>query len=181
MANTKFCEAYVGLRQLAQWKAQSLARSLGLRTQDREDIESELLCRIWQRYSSYNHTLSSIQTFASRSMDRDAISTYRYRRAACRDAPHVSIEDVRHDPATASDIHPALRCHFWVDVHRALAACPEIERRTALALIDASPTEISAEFGCSRPTVYARVSRVRAALAAGGVTADYFHRTRGAA
>lgn len=181
MVSLSFEQAFPVARDMAQRKAVCIIGRCGLTPDDREDIASQLVATFYARFERFDGNRASIQTFASRLMDREITSILRYRLAGCRGR---SEEDERlPDSGEIADAgtgpNPIDRRHFWIDVERALAPLPEVLRQTALALCSYTPSELSRLPGQTHTVVYRRIRRLRRALQAAGIGPEYFAATGG--
>jgi DNA-directed RNA polymerase specialized sigma24 family protein len=143
-------------------------RRCSFATEEREDIESQLVLILLIRWPKFDSARASVQTFASRLMDRELTSILRYRLAHRRQPRDLPVP-----PAgpTASSIH-----QFRIDLNRAMAQLPEVVRETASALSCLSSVEAADAVGCSRQMISRRKHQIRGALVAAGINANYFLR-----
>ena len=163
-------------RSLARAKANSVIGQCGLTTNDREDIEAQLLLTLCRRAPKYDSCRSSIGTFASHVMDREVTSILRYRLAGRR--LHLSRPELA-DGADLDQLHvsaPSIieRQEFWLDVGTAMKQLPAALRETVLALRCGSPTEASRTLGTAKSVVYERIAQIREAFLAAGIGPNYF-------
>jgi DNA-directed RNA polymerase specialized sigma24 family protein len=159
-------QALPGIRKLAKLKAHAFIRRCGLAIQEREDIESQLVLTFLARLPKFDGERASVQTFASRLMDKELISILRYRLAHCRRPRELPAVEV--GPCSAS------RHQFRIDFERAIAPLPKKVRLTASTLFLFSDVETAKAAKCSRQVISRRKHQIRDALVATGMTADYF-------
>ena len=184
MGSVSFEQAFPVARDLAQRKAARVIGRGGLTRDDREDVASHLVATFYARFERFDVNRASVQTFASRLMDKELSSILRHRLASCRrrSEEEESLAESSEVPDADSPGTPdaADRRHFWIDVERALAPLPMVLRQTALALCSYTPSELSRLPGQSHTVIYRRIRRLRGALRAAGIGPEYFAPTRGA-
>jgi RNA polymerase sigma-70 factor (ECF subfamily) len=168
VADVTLNQALPGVRNLAGRKANAFVRRCRLATHEREDVESQLVLMFIARWPKFDREKASVQTFASRLMDKELTSLLRYRLAQARQPCELPVPGA--GPTSAS-IH-----QFRVDVERALASLPEVVRETAAALSRFSAVEAACVVGCSRQMISRRKHQIREALVAAGITGNYFLR-----
>lgn len=135
---------------LIRWKARSLVGRAGLTTQDREDLEQELILRVLAPLAGYDPARGPRLAYARTLIDRYASNLLRARRAAKRaSGPLVPLPDDLPAPDVSADAA--------LDVSAALARAPEHSRAAARQVMLDSPTAAARILGVSRATVYARV------------------------
>lgn len=152
------------VRNLAKRKANAFARRFPFVIDEREDIESHLVLTFIIRWPKFDRERASVQTFASRLMDKELMSVLRYRLAQGRQPREIP----------ERDMPPASIPQFRVDIERAMAPLPEVFRKTASALSWCSAVDVAAVLGCSRQTVNVRKRQIRDALIVAGIRPDYF-------
>ena len=135
-------------------------------TDDREDVESQLVLIFITRWPKFDGERASVRTFASRLMDKELTSILRYRLARSRQPCELPVPDA--GPTSAS-IH-----QFRVDLERAMASLPEVVRETATALSWLSAVDAAGAVGCSRQMISRRKHQIRDALLAAGIRSNYF-------
>jgi DNA-directed RNA polymerase specialized sigma24 family protein len=171
--------------RLCRLKAKSVIGQCGLRPDDREDIESQLLLALYSRLPRYNSRRCSVRTFTCRVIDKEIASIFRYRLAHRRlQLGRPDLVDDIDDPITSlSDAHAGAssrlfqngRCQdFWLDVGKVTERLPEATREVAAALRCGSPTEASRNLGLARSAVYERIGQIRSALLKAGIGPGYF-------
>jgi hypothetical protein len=169
-------------RALAHRKAVRIIGRCGFTRDDREDIASRLVATFYARFERFDENRASVQTFASRLMDKELNSMLRYRLASCRRRTEqeeaLDSAEVM-DADSAGPLNTTDRCHFWIDVERALAPLPVVLRETALALCSYTPSELSRLPGQTHTVIYRRIRRLRQALLAAGIGPEYFAPTGG--
>lgn len=166
MAEITLDQALPVVRNLAERKANAFVRRCRLATDEREDVESHLVLRFLVRWPNFDSGRASIQTFASRLMDKELTSILRYRLADVRRPQDLPMEET--GPAFAS-----VR-QFRIDLERAMSPLPSVVRETALTLCWLSTGETAERLGCSRQMVSRRKQLIRKALLSAGVGPDYF-------
>lgn len=159
-------QALPAVRNLAERKANAFVRRYRFAIDESEDVASHLVLTFIARWPKFDSTKASLQTFASRLMDKELMSLLRYRLALGRQPRELPVRDA--GPTSAS-VH-----QFRVDLERAMASLPEVVRETASALSWFSAVEAAAVVGCSRQMISRRKHQIRAALLAAGITANYF-------
>ena len=166
MADTSLDRALPVVRNLAGRKAGAFVRRRRLAIHECEDIESHLVLAFISRWPKFDGERASVQTFASRLMDKELMSILRYRLSRGRQQCELPVPDS--GPAPAS-IH-----QFRIDLERAMALLPEIIRETTSALSWLSAVEAAEAVGCSRQMIGRRKHQVREALLSAGIKPDYF-------
>ena len=81
MADVTLDEALPVVRNLAGRKANAFVRRRRLAIDEREDVESQLVLLVLARWPKFDRERASVQTFASRLMDKELTSILRYRLA----------------------------------------------------------------------------------------------------
>jgi DNA-directed RNA polymerase specialized sigma24 family protein len=154
------------VRKLARQKAEAFVTTHRLAMHEREDIESQLILHFLIRWRNFDSERASVQTFASRLMDRELTSILRYRRAQRRQPCKVVAQS---DGSTSTLLH-----QFRLDVECVMTTLPDVLRETALALRWFSGTDTAGKLGCSRQMISRRKQRIRDALLAAGINNNYF-------
>jgi RNA polymerase sigma factor (sigma-70 family) len=154
------------VQDLAGRKANAFVRRCGLGVDEREDVESQLVLTFLARWPKFDSERASVQTFASRVMDKELTSILRYRLAPSRREQDIPVAD--------SAPSPAARGRFRIDLERALAPLPSAVHETALALFWYSTVETAEALGCSRQIIQVRKRQIREALDAAGIGPRYF-------
>ncbi len=154
------------VRNLASRKASAFVRRYGFAIDESEDIASHLVVAFLARWPKFDGHKASLQTFASRLMDKELMSVLRYRLARGRQVRELPKTDAG---PSAESIH-----EFRVDLERAMACLPEVVRETAVALSTFSAIEAAEAVGCSRQMISRRKHQIRQALLAAGITSSYF-------
>ncbi len=154
------------VRNLAGRKASAFVRRCRFTIDEREDVESQLVLLFITRWPKFDGERASVQTFASRLMDKELTSILRYRLARSRQPRELPVLDAGR---TSASTH-----QFRVDVERAMAALPEVVRQTASALSWSSAVEVAGMVGCSRQMIGRRKHQIREAFLAAGITSNYF-------
>jgi RNA polymerase sigma-70 factor (ECF subfamily) len=168
VADITLNQALPAVRNLAKRKANAFVRRCRLATDEREDVESQLVLIFITRWRKFDSQRASVRTFASRVMDKELTSILRYRLAQGRQWRELPVPDAGPTPAS---LH-----QFRIDLERALASLPEIVRETAFALSLFSAVEAAAVVGCSRQMIGRRKHQIRDALLAAGISSNYFAR-----
>lgn len=166
MADVTLDQALPTVRNLAGRKARAFVHRCHLAVDEREDIESRLVLMLIARWPKFDGERASVQTFASRLMDKELMSILRYRFALSRQQRELPMVDAGPTPASIQQ--------FRVDLDRAMASLPAVVRETAFALSMFSAAEAAAAVGCSRQMISRRKHLIREALLAGGITSTYF-------
>ncbi len=184
MGSVSFEQAFPVARDLAQRKAVRIIGRCGLTRDDHEDVASQLVATFYARFDRFDENRASVQTFASRVMDKELNSILRHRLASCRRRTE-EVESLPEsgdipDAGSAGAPDAVDRRHFWIDVERALAPLPAVLRQTALALCSYTPSELSRLPGQTHTVIYRRIRRLRSALVAAGIGPEYFVTTGGA-
>jgi len=164
--NVSLDQALPAVRNLAGRKANAFVRRCRIATDEREDVESQLVLTFITRWPKFDGERASVQTFASRLMDKELTSILRYRLAQGRQWCELPKPDA--GPA------PELIHQFRVDLARAMAPLPEIVRETAVALSRFSAVDAARVMGCSRQMIGRRKHQIREALLVAGIGANYF-------
>jgi hypothetical protein len=107
------------VQNLAGRKANAFVRRRRIAIDEREDVESQLVLTFITRWPKFDGERASVQTFASRLMDKELTSILRYRLAA--DSPAAPTSGAGRRPGVRSLIH-----QFRIDLERALAPLPEV-------------------------------------------------------
>lgn len=184
MASLSFEQALPVVRSLAQRKAVRAIGCCGLTRDDHEDVASQLVATFYARFERFDGNRASVQTFASRVMDKELSSILRHQLAICR--RRTEQEESVPDSGDVADNGPVGapnaidRRHFWIDIERALAPLPTVLRQTALALCSYTPSELSRLPGQSHTVIYRRIRRLRRALESAGIGPEYFTTAGGA-
>ena len=168
MAEVTLDQAIPVVQNLAQRKAGAFVRRRRLAIDECEDVQSHLVLTFISRWPKFNGERASVQTFASRLMDKELTSILRYRLAQGRQPRELPLPYT--GPAAAL-IH-----QFRIDLDRAMASLPEVVRETASALSWLSTVEAAEEVGCSRQMISRRKQQIRDALLAGGIGPNYLAR-----
>jgi DNA-directed RNA polymerase specialized sigma24 family protein len=154
------------VQNLAQRKAGVFVRRRRLAIDECEDVQSHLVLTFIARWPKFDGERASVQTFASRLMDKELTSILRYRLAQIRHPRELSVP--------CSGPAAALIHQFRIDLDRALAPLPEVVRETASALAWYSAVDAAGIVGCSRQMIGKRKHQIREALLAAGIGPNYF-------
>lgn len=154
------------VRNLAARKAIAFVRRCRFAIDEREDVESQLVLIFIARWPKFDGERASVQTFASRLMDKELTSILRYRLAQCRQVCELPVP--RTGPTAAAILQ------FRIDLERAMASLPEIVRETASVLSWCSTVDAADEVWCSRQMISRRKHQIREAFLAAGITSSYF-------
>ena len=84
MSNVVFEEVFPIARELARQKALRVIGCCGLAPDDRDDVASQLVATFYSRFGKFDGGRASVQTYASRVMDKELASILRYRLAVRR-------------------------------------------------------------------------------------------------
>jgi DNA-directed RNA polymerase specialized sigma24 family protein len=166
VADVTLDQALPVIQNLAGRKAGAFVRRRRLPIDECEDVQSHLVLTFITRWPKFDGERASIQTFASRLMDKELTSILRYRLAQSRQPQELPLPDTG---PTAASIH-----QFRVDLERAMAQLPEVVRETASALSWLSSVDAADAVGCSRQMINRRKHQIRNALIAAGINSDYF-------
>jgi DNA-directed RNA polymerase specialized sigma24 family protein len=159
-------EALPVIRNLARRKANAFVRRCRFASDEREDLESQLVLTFIIRWPKYDEEKASVRTFASLVMDKELTSILRYRLAQSRQP--------REFPVLQAGPEPASIQQFRVDLERAIAPLPVVVRYTAFVLSSLSAGDAAGIVGCSRQMITRRKYRIREALLAAGIRSTYF-------
>ena len=116
MADVTLDQALPVVRNLAGRKANAFVRRCRFAIDEREDVESQLVLTFITRWPKFDGERASVQTFASRLMDKELTSILRYRlahRAANRANSRCRMPARRRRQFTSSALisnAPWLRC-----------------------------------------------------------------------
>ena len=110
------------IRSLAKRKATMFACRYKSGFGESEDVESHLLLLFLRRWRHFDAARASVQTFASRLMDKQLLSILRHGLAQKR--------QVTYFPVLSMSLKPGIH-HFRIDIQREL---PETIRETVIAL-----------------------------------------------
>jgi hypothetical protein len=168
VAEVTLDQALPVVRNLAERKANAFVRRFRFAIDEQEDVESQLVLLFITRWPKFDGEKASVQTFASRLMDRGLTSILRYRLAQGRRPRELPVPDAG---PTSALIH-----NFRVDLERALAPLPDIVRKTASALFLFSDVDAAGAVGCSRQMINRRKHQIRNALLAADISSNYFAR-----
>ena len=178
MSNVAFEEVFPFARELAWQKALRVIGRCGLAPDDRDDVASQLVATFYSRFGKFDSGRASVQTYASRVMDKELASILRYRLAVRRKhgVEESFPDDAREMVDGITDQMPTSieRQQFWLDVERALAPFPSALLDMARALCWYTPSEMSRVPGQSRTVIYRRMRRLRSALHGAGIDPGYF-------
>lgn len=166
MVDLTLDQALPTVLDLADRKASAFIRRCGFAPDEREDVRSQLVLSFLLRWPKYDGSRSSVQTFASRVMDKELTSILRYRLAPSRREQEL--------PAPSRGLPASARTGFRIDVERAIAGLPRPIQETALTLSWCSTVEAAEELGCSRQIIHLRKRQIRVALEAAGIGPTYF-------
>lgn len=166
MADLTLDQALPTVQDLADRKASAFVRRRGFALDEREDVRSQLLLSFLIRWPKYDGERASVQTFASRVMDKELTSILRYRLAPSRREQEI--------PAPLPTLPAAARGGFQIDVQRAIEELPPAVQETALALFWHSTVETAEAMGCSRQIISKRKQQIREAFLSVGIGPNYF-------
>ena len=166
MTSLTLDQAIPVVQNLAQRKAGAFVRRRRLAIDECEDVQSHLVLTFIARWPKFDAERASVQTFASRLMDKELTSILRYRLAQVRQPRELPVP---YTGPAAVLIH-----QFRIDLERAMAPLPEVVRETASALAWYSAVDAAAVVGCSRQMISRRKHQIREALLAAGIGPNYF-------
>ncbi|MDY3563388.1 hypothetical protein R5W23_004891 [Gemmata sp. JC673] len=138
-------------------KARRMVGRAGLRPQDREDIEHDLVLRVLVQRHRFDDGRGTWPAFVWRVVERAGDNILRSRRRAKRAGRPA--ESLTAGSATADPAESSARA---ADLARALAALPPELRAVAVLLTTHTAAAAARALGLSRSTVYARLQRIRA-------------------
>jgi RNA polymerase sigma factor (sigma-70 family) len=127
---------------------------------DREDLEQDVLVRVWQALARYDPTRAGLRTFIELVV-RTQFTSVRRSRPRC---PELGSLDDQHLAAEDGFREIELR----TDVRRVLAGVSVFDQSVALCLTECSAVETSRGMGVSRAAVYRAIGRLRVAFRAAG-------------
>jgi hypothetical protein len=152
VADVTLDQALPVIRNLAERKANAFVFRRRLAIDEREDVQSQLVLTFVARWPKFDRERASVQTFASRLMDKELTSILRYRLAQARQPRELPVP---HSGPAAALIH-----QFRIDLERALAWYSAVDAAGAV--------------GCSRQMISRRKHQIHDALIAAGINSDYF-------
>jgi RNA polymerase sigma factor (sigma-70 family) len=171
-------------QRLVRRKACRLIRCRGFSVADREDIEQELLIKVWEASRKFDPQVSCPEAFIVTVVERAAATLARAQKAVKRgrhwarhpfDTTHVDSDDgksgadgVQHGPTVA----PAREIDFDLanDLADILSDLPDELREVAAQLGDGSKRAAAKRLHISRRVLDQRISALRAHLVAAGLT-----------
>jgi RNA polymerase sigma factor (sigma-70 family) len=157
-----FNEAYSRIRRAVRSRAHAAVVATARSHWDLSDLEQEAMVAAWRALVNFDESKGSLRTFLEHVTIRRIASIMKSRRATKR------IQSIGHR-VTDRCSHPADRIDLHVDIARVLKRLEQNERVVAQYLIDNTPSQVSRHLGIARSTVYARISRIRLALADAGL------------
>ena len=166
MADLTLEQALPAIQDLAQRKANAFVRRFGFASDEREDVESQLVLTLLVRWPKFDSGRASVRTFASSVMDKALTSILRRHLAPSRREQEI--------PGADAGPSAAARGHFRIDLERSLAPLPPAVQETARALFWHSTVEAADVAGCSRQIIHLRKRRIREALTGCGIGPYYF-------
>jgi RNA polymerase sigma-70 factor (ECF subfamily) len=155
-----FQKAYPLALRASRVRSAAAVASGRVPVQDREDLEQEVLLRLWQALPRYDAARASLATFIERVVASKVASLLRSRR---REAVYELLAGTQ---LSSADGIPAVE--FRADLERLLASLEPSDRRLALVLTEHTPSQASRILGVARSTVYSRMQRLRAAFLSAG-------------
>ena len=168
MTSLTLDQAIPVVQNLAERKAGAFVRRRRLAIDECEDVQSHLVLTFIARWPKFDGERASVQTFASRLMDKELTSVLRYRLAQGRQPRELPVP---YNGPAAALIH-----QFRIDLERAMAPLPAVVRETASALAWYSAVDAAGVVGCSRQMIGRRKRQIRDALLAAGIGPNYFAR-----
>ena len=106
MADVTLHQAIPAVRNLAGRKAYAFVRRCRFASYEREDVESQLILTFVARWPKFDNKKASIQTFASRLMDKELTSILRYRLAQGRRQREFPVPDLQVPPSELNSAVP---------------------------------------------------------------------------
>jgi RNA polymerase sigma factor (sigma-70 family) len=169
--------------RLVRRKAWRLARCRGFSLADREDIEQELLVKVWEASGKFDPELSRPEAFIATVVERAATTLARAQKAVKRGhhlarhpfgAMHIDVDEgksptgaVQRDPAATPSREADL--DLASDLAQVLAGLPDELREVASRLGDGSKRAVARTLGISRRALEQRIAALRAHLLAAGL------------
>jgi RNA polymerase sigma factor (sigma-70 family) len=161
MREVMFQQAYPLTIRAAQVRSAAAVASGAILLADRDDVEQELLIRIWQALYKYDTARAGLRTFIEMVVRTQLVSMLR----SHRHRPQFEPLDERHVIGDFELQAVELRA----DVGRVLAGMSAFDRAVALSLSECSTVETSRRLGVSRAAIYRAIHRLRLALTVAGL------------
>jgi RNA polymerase sigma-70 factor, ECF subfamily len=159
------------VRRLIAAKARQLVGRLGLRAQDRADVEQDLAARLVTPLAKYDPSRAPSGAFAALVVGQAVANLLRDRRAQKRTPPPrrpASAEDVSDLP----DADDSDGVDLALDLASVVARLSPGLRTVAEALAADTPSEVSRRTGVPRTALYGRMTDLRAVFERAGLR-DY--------
>jgi len=159
---------------VARAQSAKLISLLQLPSEERWDIEQELLLLFWTRLCCFDSKRGSLKTFAARVINNCAVSYFRRARArkagyaTTRLSVDLTIIDLNkrtHRDWTAVSEQLAMR----VDVRRGIASLPTELALVAICLSSEPPAQAAQKLHVSRPAFYRRMAAIRTSFRTRGL------------
>jgi RNA polymerase sigma factor (sigma-70 family) len=150
------------IAKLAVANSWRLIRALGIRVDEREDIQQDLHFALWIRVGRFDASRGAPSTFLRRVAENESRKIIANRIAACRDYRRcVGLDDRRVTCQSRNPFRREERLILRLDIGRFIESLPPKLRRVVIALKTCSPTEVAGQLGISRETVYERIHELR--------------------
>jgi RNA polymerase sigma-70 factor, ECF subfamily len=185
--------------QYAALMAHQLAGKAGLSKDDREDIQQNLLLRLWKRFPSFRPARATWEAFVTTVMrghaksilDSQMADKHRFTRSQ-RELDSEFINEMGEVTSLAEQVdnsrRVAARCYFptspeeacdvAIDVASVLKRLPSEVRHLAQQILDKGLSRIMADGRYARGARKAKISFLRKAFARAGLRPDFFATNR---
>jgi RNA polymerase sigma factor (sigma-70 family) len=170
MIDAAFQEAYPIAVRAMRARSAAVLRA-GMRSADLQDMEQEVLIRVWQALLQYDRTRSGLRTFVEMVAATRIASSLRSNRTR-PDFDSLDESCSRHDDWS-------VEIDLRTDVMRALAGVDSLDRAVAVALGELTVAAASRQLGISRQRIYDSIARLRETLIDRGLHPVQMHRHRG--
>jgi len=180
---------------LIRHKARQLARRPEFSQTDQEDLEQEMVLDLLKRLPQYDPKRAGRHTFIARVVEHKIAALLKHRRARKRDSgsrtESLRDESPNGDGRIAGEIHAvdegahskrigsasrlqSDRFEQTLDVAATVRALPDDLRALCKLLQSKTVSDISAETGIPRPTLYDAIKKIRAKFREGGLDGKFF-------
>jgi DNA-directed RNA polymerase specialized sigma24 family protein len=146
---------------VARIRSRAAIRAGAISAADRDDLIQELLIAFWLASDKFDAHRASRRTFLECVIATRLASAIRTARRRPEMQPLDSTTVCSADGVSGSELR--------LDVARVLSQLNGENRRTALVLMECSPTEASRALGMARSTVYEHIGRLRLAFTVAGL------------
>ena len=161
-ANPSFNDAYPIMRRVAGVRAADLAKTYGLSSEERSDLEQEAVFQVWRKLAGFDPARSSLKTFIERVVANQMTSFVRRLRALKRHAQPDERARTQVDCEADS-------VNLRIDVLRVLDGLRPDERDICRMLADHSAIDVSRRAGISRATIYRMIGHFRVVFTEAGL------------